>query len=275
MRLHPQPSREELRTSSPGDPWLAPGSGLADRLEQALRRLALCDHVSLVRRALRESGETGPVLVVSGGSGTLVQMLRQEGVAVLSLDPAVEAASWCWRRGGVPSMCGRLGQAPLPPESCAVVTLFHVLEHLPDPYVGVDSARKLLRPQGRLIVQAPNAACWQFLLLGENWSGLDVPRHLVDFRARDLEALLDSCGFQVLRRKYFSLCDNPTGFATSLAPWLDPTVRMVRRLAESPRKKLLKNLAYLALVMAALPFTVVEAACQAGSTFLVEACKQT
>ena len=102
-----------------------------------------------------------------------------------------------------------------------------------------------------------------------------MPRHLVDFRAQDLEGLLEGSGFRVLRRKYFSLRDNPTGFASSLAPWLDPTGRRVRRLAESPRKKLFKDLVYLALAVAALPFTVVEAACQARSTFLVEACKKT
>jgi SAM-dependent methyltransferase len=274
MRLHPRPGGEELRGSTPGDPWFAAGPSLAERWGEAVRRLVLCDQVSFVRRAVKECGESGPVLEVSSGSGTFVQMLRQEGVAVLSLHPAVEGASWCWRRGGAPSMCGRLEEAPVRPESCAAVTLFHILEHLPDPHAYVVSAGRLLRPAGRLIVAVPNAACWQFLLLGENWSGLDVPRHLLDFRARDLETLLDTCGFQVLRRKYFSLCDNAAGFATSLAPWLDPAVRRVRNLAESPGKKLLKDLAYLALAVGALPFTVVEAACQAGSTFLVEACKK-
>jgi SAM-dependent methyltransferase len=275
LRLHPRPSPEELRALIPGDPWFAPGSSRVDRWGEALRRLALCGHVSFVRRAVKESGESGPVLEVSGGSGTLVQMLREEGLAVLSLHPAVEAARWYWRRAAVPSMCGRLEQIPLPPESCAVVTLFHILEHVPDPSAYLACARDLLRPRGRLIVQAPNAACWQFLLLGENWNGLDVPRHLMSFRARDLEALLDSCGFRILRRKHFSLADNPAGLASSLAPGLDPTVRRMRGLAESPPKKLLKDLAHLALAISALPFTVVEAACQAGSIFLVEACKKT
>jgi hypothetical protein len=152
--------------------------------------------------------------------------------------------------------------------------MFHVLEHLEDPMTYLNAARELLRPQGRLIVQVPNAACWQFLLLGENWSGIDVPRHLLDFRSRDLEALLSFCGFEVLRRKYFSLRDNPAGLATSLAPWLDPMARRVRRLKESPASKLAKDLLYLALVVAALPFTVVEAACRAGSTVMIEARKR-
>ena len=127
--------------------------------------------------------------------------------------------------------------------------MFHVLEHLPDPRAYLAAARTLLAPEGRLIVQVPNAACWQFRLLRGAWTGVDVPRHLFDFRARDLEKLLASCGFQVLRRKYFSLRDNPAGLASSLAPRLDPMARRLRRVPESPAVRLAKDLAYFALVV--------------------------
>ena len=46
------------------------------------------------------------------------------------------------------------------------------------------------------------------------------------FRLREhIDRLLDSCGFETLRRKFFSLRDNPAGLATSLAPALDPMAR--------------------------------------------------
>lgn len=152
--------------------------------------------------------------------------------------------------------------------------MFHVLEHLYDPAAYVEAAHRLLRPEGRLIVQVPNAASWQFLLFGEAWNGLDVPRHLFNFRAADLEALLDACGFEVLRRKHFSLRDNPAGLATSLAPALDPMSRRVRRVAETPGVRLAKDLGYFLIVLAALPLTLMEAACRAGSTIMLEARKK-
>jgi hypothetical protein len=79
------------------------------------------------------------------------------------------------------------------------------------------------------------------------------------------------CGFEVVRRKYFSLRDNPAGLASSLAPALDPMARRVRRLPESAGARLAKDLVYLALVVAALPFTLLEAAFGAGSTVMIEA----
>jgi SAM-dependent methyltransferase len=149
-----------------------------------------------------------------------------------------------------------------------------VLEHLYNPRAYLESARELLRPNGRLIVQVPNAASWQFQLLGPRWNGVDVPRHLTDFRARDLEALLSAAGFEVLRRKYFSWRDNPAGLASSLAPVLDPMARRVRGLRETPLGKLLRDLVYFALLVGAVPFTLLEAACHAGSTIMIEARKK-
>jgi hypothetical protein len=133
------------------------------------------------------------------------------------------------------------------------------------------SARDLLLPDGRLVVQVPNASSWQFLMFGERWNGVDVPRHLVNYRQHDLENLLDYCGLQVIRRKHFSLRDNPAGFASSVAPGLDPMARKVRQVRESPFLKLVKDFVYFGIVLASLPFTLFEAACGAGSTIMVEA----
>jgi hypothetical protein len=125
-----------------------------------------------------------------------------------------------------------------------------------------------------LIVQVPNAGSWQFLLFGENWNGLDIPRHLVDFRARDLDSLLEGCGFEIERHKHFSLRDNPAGLATTIAPRLDPMARRIRAIPETGNVRLMKDLVYLALVVAAVPVTALEAACRAGSTIMVEARKK-
>lgn len=273
MRLSPQPPPSALQVFYPKSYWYAPEGSAADVIEEIYRRFVLRDHVRFVNRALRDSRESGPVLDVGCGGGLFLELLRQRGFGVVGLDVSVEAARVAWKQNGVPAVCGTLSQAPIAPNSCAAITMFHVLEHLHDPRSYLEAARGLLRPEGRLIVQVPNAACWQFRLLGSAWNGLDVPRHLFDFRQQDLEKLLKVSGFEVLRRKHFSLRDNPAGLATSLAPWLEPMARRVRRVREGPQVKLLKNLLYFAILVAAVPCTALEAACHAGSTIMVEARK--
>ena len=273
MRLAPLPAPDDLRRYYPAHYWYAPDASRAARIAERYRRLVLGDHVRSVSRALAECGESGPVLDVGCGGGLFSHLLRARGFAAIGLDSSIEAAAVAWHTNGVPALCGDLAQAPLAPAACAAITMFHVLEHLYDPRAYLAAAHTLLKPKGRLIVQVPNAGCWQFRLLGARWNGLDVPRHLTDFRARDLEALLAAAGFQVLRRKYFSWRDNPAGLAISLAPALEPVARRVRGARETPRTKLLKDLAHFGLLAAALPFTLLEAACRAGSTIMIEAQK--
>jgi SAM-dependent methyltransferase len=271
LRLDPQPAPEELGKYYPANYWFAPDTSAASRMEETYRRFVLGDHVRFAARAIRDSGARGPLLDAGCGGGLFLGMMRERGFRVLGLDYSRDAAAIAWKRQQAPAVCATLDHAPFRAASLGAVTMFHVLEHLYDPRGYLAAARELLEPDGRLIVQVPNASSWQFRLLGSAWNGIDVPRHLFDYRARDVEKLLALSGFRVVRRKYFSLRDNPAGLASSLAPRLDPMARRVRRLAESGAMRLAKDLAYLALTAAALPFTLAEAAAQSGSTVMIEA----
>ena len=273
-RLDPQPAAGELRAYYPENYWFAPDESAASRMEEAYRRLVLRDHVRFVTQALGGSRARGRLLDVGCGGGLFLGMMRERGYRVVGLDVSREAAAVAWKRQQAPAVCGDLANAPLGAGSFAGITMFHVLEHVHDPRAYLEAARELLAPDGRLVVQVPNAASWQFRVLGRWWNGLDVPRHLFDFRDRDVEKLLEACGLEVVRRKYFSLRDNPAGLASSLAPGLDPMARRVRRIAESAGARLAKDLAYFALVAAALPFTLAEAAFGAGATVMMEARKR-
>jgi 2-polyprenyl-3-methyl-5-hydroxy-6-metoxy-1,4-benzoquinol methylase len=273
LRLYPWPDPVELQTFYPQQYWYAPNRSTAASLEERYRRLVLQDHVQFVKRALEAGPSEGAVLDVGCGGGLFPRMLAEAGQMAIGLDYSADAAEVAWHQNRVPTVCGNLANAPFGPGSFRLVTMFHVLEHLYEPASYLDACFDLLKPNGRLVVQVPNADCWQFLLFGAGWNGLDVPRHLINFRARDVENLLKSCGFEVMRQKFFSLRDNPAGLATSIAPGLDPMARRVRRVNESPRAQLWKDLAYFCLVLAALPVTMLEAACRAGSTVMIEARK--
>jgi len=264
------------------------GDSLADRLERVHRRLALSDRVHFILRVIEQAGDGGLVVDVSSEGDSLRRALAEHGLHVIGLNLFTQAAGAGPKPEGgkaglsagrdkpevCPTVRASLLAAPLAPESCRAIVMLHVLEHLDNPSGFIEAACALLRPGGRLVVLAPNAGCWQFLLMGENWSGLDVPRHRIDFRASDLEALLESAGFEVRRRKHFAPFDNPAALAMSLAPNLAPSVRRARGVLEGPAMKLAKHLLWYGLMAAVLPFTVLESACRAGSTVMIEARKK-
>jgi len=272
LYLSPRPSGEELAAYYPPGYWWSGGSegGLARRLEGAYRRVVLADHAAFLARA------AGPpparILDVGCGSGDLLVMLKRRGYSCTGLDsalPALRAA----RAQGLPALLGDYHAPPLAPESFDVVSMFHFLEHVADPACALAFAHRVLRPGGRLVAQTPNAASWQMALHGARWSGLDVPRHLVNFRARDLARVVQQAGFRVRRRKHFSWRDNPAALATSMAPWLEPVSRRVRR-REGTAVRLALDFAYFGLVLASLPFALAEAAAGRGATIMLEAVKE-
>jgi SAM-dependent methyltransferase len=273
MRLDPWPEPGRLGRYYPPNYWFSPGESQTGRLEDLYRRLVLGDHVRFVRRALEGARTRGPLLDIGCGGALFGRMLSEHGYRCFGLDYSREAAAVGWHVNGIPVVCGSLPSAPFPCESFTAITMFHVLEHVYDPAAYLKAARDLLVRNGRLIIQVPNASCWQFTLFGDAWNGLDIPRHLIDFRAKDIDALLSYSGFKPLNYKHFSLRDNPAGLATTLASSLDPMARRVRGQNEPDWLRLGKDLLYFGFVLAALPMTIVEAACGAGSTIMVEAVK--
>lgn len=273
IRLSPWPEPAELAGYYPPTYWFAPEQSTPARLEELYRRLVLRDHVAFVDSCLRrEPG--GPVLDIGCGGALFGRLLQERGYRCFGLDFSQQAARVGWQVNGVPVVVGDFLRAPFAPGSFAGVTMFHVLEHLAEPAECLAAVRSLLRPGGKLIVQVPNAACWQFALFGEAWNGVDVPRHLVNYKAADVDRFLERAGYEVVRHKYFSLRDNPAGLATTIAPSLDPMARRVRKKSETQGTRLLRDLVYLGLVAASVPFTALEAAFGAGSTVMVEARKR-
>lgn len=267
IRLFPRPTPAELASFYPREYWWKADPSALGSLTELYRRFVLWDHVRFIAAS---PIPPGPILDVGSGGGALVEELRRRGLPVAGLDPSPRAAGMTGS-GGAPAVCAALPDAPFAAASFAAVTLLHVLEHVADPVECLLAARRLLQPGGRLFVQVPNAAGWQFLLLGRRWSALDVPRHLFHFRAEDLEDVLAGCGFRVVRRKFFSLRDNPASAATSLCAGLEPLVRRVRGVREPALVGALKSFLYFGLVALSLPFALWEAAAMAGSTILVEA----
>jgi len=59
-----------------------------------------------------------------------------------------------------------------------VIALWHVIEHLTDPWAVLDALSNHLNPGGILLIAAPNPQSLQFRLFSRWWTHLDSPRHI-------------------------------------------------------------------------------------------------
>lgn len=123
--------------------------------------------------------------------------MRANGWEVTGVDASENTVAELSAATGVRALAGSLPHPALEGEAFDLVTMWQTLEHLPDPLETLRQARRLLRPGGELRVSVPNLASAGFHLFGDNWVGLDVPRHLTHFTPSTLRAMLQAAGFRV------------------------------------------------------------------------------
>jgi len=278
--LCPMPEAEEIAAFYPEQYWWnskQQSGGVLKSLELVYRKLALRGHISFITRAARNRRGL-ELLDVGCGSGTLPGLLKQRGFRPLGVDFSEEAARVAEAENGIRVLVGSLEQARFPDESFDMVTLFHVMEHVSEPRRVLAEVRRVLKPDGVVVLQVPNIDSWQFKAFGARWYGLDIPRHVVDYSRQAILKLLDDSGFITRRIKHFNLRDNAPALASSLFPSLDPVSRAVRNnrhgVRESAPAAWLRHLSYLLLVISAYPFAVLESALGRGATIMIEASKK-
>ena len=148
-------------------------------------------------------------------------------------------------QNGVRVLVGDLTTRQSEPGSCALITMYHVVEHLLDPAAYLRAAGRLLQP-GR---QADRPGSRPRLLgscdAGRQLDGTgrsSPPPCFSLFRSAPPAAILR---LRNRPRKHFSLRDHPAGLATGLAPSLDPVVRAIRGIDGGAASASLKDLLYL------------------------------
>ncbi len=62
-----------------------------------------------------------------------------------------------------------------------VVTMRHVLEHVPAPNQTLNQIHQVLTFYGRIVIAVPDIGSWLFKWLGKDWYPLDLPHHFKHF----------------------------------------------------------------------------------------------
>jgi len=157
------------------------------------------DHrARVVTDLLRRFGVTG-LWEIGSGSGNMALPLMRAGFDVTAVEPLESGAALSARRG-VSTICATLEELRLPDASLPAVGMFDVLEHLAAPAELLGEVRRVLQPDGILVVTVPAAPAL--------WSDLDEALgHYRRYRRATLRAELREGGFDrlLVRHIYASL----------------------------------------------------------------------
>ena len=227
IRIDPMPADDQLAALYPSDygPHLR-GTKSAPRrgVGAILRRIAVLPYTLRFGQPGIACSPFGAsrFLDVGCGAGILLQEMMDAGWTGTGLDISDSAIAEA--RASLPAatlFVGTLESTPLT-GPYDLITMQHVLEHVPRPLECLRKCFDLLAPGGILLIAIPNIQSAEARLLKRHWIGLDMPRHLSHFREPVLINLLKSCGYQALRCR-------PQMFASSISEslllLLPPSVR--------------------------------------------------
>ena len=137
------------------------------------------------------------LLDVGSATGELLAAAQQDGWTTLGVELSDWAADVARRSHGV-HVVPEVTDVP-EDDPFGLVTMFHVVEHLPDPVPTLQAVRRLISPDGLLAAEVPHWRSLGRLVRRASWSQLRPPEHINFLTLRSMALLLDRAGFVPVR----------------------------------------------------------------------------
>ena len=182
----PRPNDSDLGAYYESDDYISHSDGrktLFDRLYQVVRNYTLTQKIKLIG-SFDISGKR--VLDIGAGTGDFLAACKNHGWDTTGVEPNTKANAIASRKlltkleSDIKELSGK---------QYDVITMWHVLEHVPDLITYITQLKKLLTPNGTLVVAVPNHESYDAKHYGKFWAAYDVPRHLWHFSQKSIEEL--------------------------------------------------------------------------------------
>ncbi len=161
-----------------------------EKLYQLVKRYSLRRKIALLEQ-LRTTNRT--VLDIGSGTGDFLLAAKKKGWSVSGIEPSDRARENALDKGIV------LEEDWERNTKCTyqVITLWHVLEHLPNLELRIENIVSLLNEDGTLIVAVPNFRSYDANYYQKYWAAYDVPRHLWHFSQTAIKLLFAKHGLRI------------------------------------------------------------------------------
>ncbi len=166
-------------------------ASIIEKLYQIVKRRNLQGKVKLITR----NNKTGKRLLDFGaGTGDFLVTAKEKGWEIEGVEPSPIAQENARKKGL--RLCGSVKE--LQNKKFDVITLWHVLEHVPNLEEQIGELEGLLANDGTLIVAVPNFRSYDAKRYGTFWAAYDVPRHVWHFSRNAIPKLFQKVNLEVV-----------------------------------------------------------------------------
>lgn len=200
LETTPQPSLNNLADYYNSEDYISHTNSKRNVFEKVyhlVRKISLKNKLNLINSL---SKDTKQLLDIGCGTGDFLEIAQQNNWSVFGIEPNQQARGVANKKtNNVVFDTDQLSK--FKNQTFDVITLWHVLEHLPNLEDQVQRFKKILKPNGALIVAVPNYKSFDAMHYKNFWAALDVPRHLWHFNKSSISKLFKTQSMRVVKTK--------------------------------------------------------------------------
>ncbi|MBK0369647.1 class I SAM-dependent methyltransferase [Flavobacterium agrisoli] len=189
----PQPNEEELARYYESEDYISHTDNKRSLFEKAyhvVKSIALENKLNLINK---QQPQKGMLLDIGAGTGDFLLTAKNNGWQTLGVEPSPRAREIAKAKGI--QFVSHIME--LQDHSFDVITMWHVLEHVPDLELQIQELKRLLKPTGTLIVAVPNFKSYDACYYKEYWAAYDVPIHFWHFSKKAIANLFSKVKMEV------------------------------------------------------------------------------
>jgi 2-polyprenyl-3-methyl-5-hydroxy-6-metoxy-1,4-benzoquinol methylase len=188
LATFPEPKGEKLSDYYKSEDYISHTDTKRNLLEyvyHSIRKISLKRKLKLINSFNSESKN---LLDIGCGTGDFLETTLKSNWQIVGIEPNEQARQIANSKTNN-SVFETEYLANLKPNSFDVITLWHVLEHLPDLEMHTTLLKSLLKPNGTLVIAVPNFKSYDAEHYKNFWAAYDVPRHLWHFSRTSISEL--------------------------------------------------------------------------------------
>ena len=183
----PQPSPENLGRYYESNDYISHTDSKRSLFEKAyhfVKGIALNNKLNLINNC---SSSKGNLLDIGAGTGDFLFTAKQNGWETIGVEPSEKAKGNAIGKGIKFSDSTQ----DLESHSFDVITMWHVLEHVPNLEIQIKELKRLVKPNGTIIIAVPNFKSYDAKYYGKFWAAFDVPIHFWHFSKTAIQLLFE------------------------------------------------------------------------------------
>jgi len=168
-------------------------NSLINRLYLTARSRTLQWKIKLLQKY--SDSKTIKLLDYGCGTGEFLHTCKKKNWNIAGIEPSASAREQASKKNHV-KIASSIPE--LIDNEFDIITLWHVLEHVPNLTEVLQLLKSKLKPTGILIIAVPNHKSWDAKHYKSYWAGYDVPRHLWHFSQKNIEQLSKNNGLKIV-----------------------------------------------------------------------------